>query len=190
MKLSILILTLPSRRKTFLNDLLDNLEPQVSQYDNVELLVLYDNKKRSVGQKRDSIMSISNGEYIVFIDDDDIVTDDYVSSIMECIRLNPGTDCVVFDTICTIDNGKPIHCKYGIEYEYNHNNSGNGFWTGKPAHTMVYGKQLVTEASFGDKNFGEDMFWVSQVHGKIKNQSRVDKVLYYYKMNHSTTETR
>lgn len=190
MKLSILILTLPSRRKTFLNELLDNLETQVSQYDNVELLVLYDNKKRSVGEKRDSILSIAKGEYIVFIDDDDVVTDDYVSSIMNCINENVGTDCVVFDSICTIDDGIPIHCKYGVEYEYNHNASGNGFWTGKPAHTMVYSRQLALEASFGDRNVGEDFHWVNQVHNKIKNQSRIDKVLYYYKMNHKTTETR
>jgi hypothetical protein len=190
MKLSILILTLPSRRKTFLNDLLDNLEPQVAQYNDVELLVLYDNKKRSVGEKRDSIMSIARGQYTVYIDDDDIVTDDYVSSIMSCLNENPSTDCVVFDTICTIDDGIPIHCKYGIEYEYNNNASGNGFWTGKPAHTMVYSKQLVLDASFGSKNVGEDFHWVKQVHGKIKNQSRVDKVLYYYKMNNTTTETR
>jgi len=190
MKLSILILTLPSRRKTFLSDLLDILEPQVEQYNDVELLVLYDNKRRSVGEKRDNIMSLAKGTYTVFVDDDDIVTDDYVSSIITCINENIGTDCVVFDTICTIDDGIPIHCKYGVEYEYNNNASGNGFWTGKPAHTMVYSKQLVLEASFGKSNVGEDMFWVSQVHPKIKNQSRIDKVLYYYKMNHQTTETR
>ncbi len=64
------------------------------------------------------------------MDDDDFVTDDYVSSIMSCINENVGTDCVVFDTICTIDDGIPIHCKYGVEYEYNNNASGNGFWTG------------------------------------------------------------
>lgn len=190
MKLSILILTLPSRRKTFLSNLLDILEPQVAQYNNVELLVLYDNKKRSVGEKRDSIISIANGEYIVFVDDDDIVTEDYVSSIMTCLNENPNTDCVVFDSICTIDDGIPIHCKYGIEYNYNHNATGNGFWTGKPAHTMVYSKKLVTSASFGRMNVGEDFHWVNQVHTKIKNQSRIDKVLYYYKMNNATTETR
>ena len=190
MKLSILILTLPSRRKTFLSNLLDILEPQVAQHNNVELLVLYDNKKRTVGEKRDSIISISNGEYMVFIDDDDIVTEDYVSSIMTCLNENPNTDCVVFDSICTIDDGVPIHCKYGIEYSYNNNATGNGFWTGKPAHTMVYSKNLVTSASFGRMNVGEDFHWVSQVHTKIKNQSRIDKVLYYYKMNNTTTETR
>lgn len=190
MKLSILILTLPSRRKTFLSNLLDILEPQVAQHNNVELLVLYDNKKRSVGEKRDSIISIANGEYIVFIDDDDIVTENYVSDIITCLNENPDTDCVVFDTICTIDDGIPIHCKYGIEYNYNNNATGNGFWTGKLAHTMVYNKKLVLSASFGRMNVGEDFHWVSQVHTKIKNQSRIDKVLYYYKMNNSTTETR
>lgn len=78
----------------------------------------------------------------------------------------------------------------GIEYSYNTNATGNGYWTGKPAHTMVYSRSLALEASFGVKNVGEDFHWVNQVHTKVKNQSRIDKILYYYKMNNKTTETR
>ena len=189
MKLSILILSLPSRRKTFLNELLDELEDQAINYPEVEILVFYDNKKRSVGQKRDGVLSLAKGDYITFIDDDDTITEDYVKSIIDCLNQNPETDCVVYDTICTIDGGAGKHCKYGTEYEYCDTNT-EGFWTGKPAHTMVYKRELVRNISFGDAQFGEDMHWVSQAWPLITHQSRIDKVLYYYKFNSKTTETR
>ena len=83
MKLSILILTLPSRRKTFLDDLLNNLEAQASSYPEVEILVFYDNKKRTVGQKRDGVLSLAKGDYMTFIDDDDSVAEDYIKSIID-----------------------------------------------------------------------------------------------------------
>lgn len=189
MKLSILILTLPSRRKTFLDDLLNNLEAQASSYPEVEILVFYDNKKRTVGQKRDGVLSLAKGDYMAFIDDDDSVAEDYIKSIIDCLNQNPETDCVVFDTICTIDGGGERHCKYGTEYEYCDRNA-DGYWTGKPAHTMVYKRELVQNLSFGDAQVGEDFHWVSQAWPLITHQSRIDKVLYYYKYNSNTTETR
>lgn len=67
-KLSILIPTVP-RRKAHLERLLATLEPQLT--DEVELLVLMDNKKSLIGSKRQKMIDISQGEYIVFIDDDD-----------------------------------------------------------------------------------------------------------------------
>ena len=67
-KLSILIPTVP-RRKEHLERLLATLEPQIT--DEVELLVLMDNKKSLIGSKRQKMIDISQGEYIVFIDDDD-----------------------------------------------------------------------------------------------------------------------
>jgi len=190
-KLSILILTIPNRRKTFLNSLLDNLEKQTKNQNDIEILVLYDNKKRSVGEKRTNLLKLAKGEYVTFIDDDDRISDDYTSSILQALKENPNTDCVVYDCICTINNAQhKIHCKYGIEYEYNHNNSGNGFWTGKPAHTMIYKTSLVQDISYVFKNYGEDMDWVGQAHKKIVHQTRIDKILYYYDFRNATSETR
>lgn len=79
MKLSILILSIPSRLSNFLPTLLQNLLKQAEPFKNqVEILTLIDNKVRSIGKKRQNLIDIAEGEYIAFIDDDDRVSDNYI----------------------------------------------------------------------------------------------------------------
>ena len=39
--------------------------------EQVEHLVLFDDKKRTIGAKRQALLQISRGDYIAFVDDDD-----------------------------------------------------------------------------------------------------------------------
>ena len=191
-KFSILVMSVPSRIRSFTPCLLEELERQVNSYSNpeeVEILCLYDNKRRSVGEKRNSMLGIANGGYLAFVDDDDRVSPSYVSSIMEKINEGRSPDCIVFDCICTIDNGPERYCKYGIEFQPN-NLITDTEWEGKPAHTMVWSTRLATKHSFPDLKAGEDFGWVNEAWPDIKSQSRIEEVLYYYDFNHSTTETR
>lgn len=189
-KLSILVPTVPSRRKNFYSTLMDELERQTKGRTDIELLALYDNKSRTLGEKRQNMVELANGEFLVFIDDDDRVSSDYVELIMDKLSTEPDTDCVVFDCICDLNNEKKIHCKYGIEYSYNNNISGKGYWTGKPAHTMVYRAEIAKKHAFKSINYGEDSDWVIRACQDIKKQSRIDKVLYFYDFRASTSETR
>ena len=86
---------------------------QIEPYKNeIELISLFDNKKRSIGKKRQEMINIAQGEYIVFIDDDDRISEDYISQIMSKLYENPTTDCVVFDSICRVNGGINKLCKY------------------------------------------------------------------------------
>lgn len=51
----------------------------------VELLTLYDNRKMSVGRKRSILLSVAQGEYFAFVDDDDRVAPDYVDRLLDAI---------------------------------------------------------------------------------------------------------
>ncbi len=88
-KLSILIPTVP-RRKESLDRLLSVLYSQLK--DEVELIVMLDNKKRTLGYKRREMMTLAQGEYVVFIDDDDDITTDYVSTLLRAT--NSGADVI------------------------------------------------------------------------------------------------
>ena len=190
-KLSILIPSVPSR-KTQMIELLDSLENQLlslGRSNDVEILVFYDNKLRTVGAKRNDLLYLAKGEYLAFIDDDDNVSDSYFKMILEVLDTGAEIDCLVFDQICTINDGPEMLCKYGIEYEYNDARPPDT-WTGKPAHTMVWKSSLAKEILFKEKNVGEDMDWVHDASVRIVNQSRIDAALYYYKFNLAITETR
>ena len=111
---------------------------------------------------------------------------------MEEIYKNPNTDCILFNQICCIDNrDKKILCKYGIEFDYGYINSEETEWRGKPAHTMVYKSAIAKKHSYKNSNYREDTDWVVRACKDIKEQTRIDKILYYYDCNQSTTsETR
>ena len=184
MKFSILIPSLPSRAGFFLPRLLDILHPQMDGKP-IELLVLMDNKKRSVGAKRNELLSLAQGEYLSFIDDDDYVSGDYCDKLLAAMETSP--DCIVFEQHVSINNSTPKRCIYGIGLEYTDSPE---LWTGKPAHTMCWKSEIAKRHSFPDKTYGEDTGWVAKAWPDIKNEVRIDKPLYFYEFNSATTETR
>ena len=73
-KLSILIPSIPSRIQDRMIPLYHKLQEQIRKLDNpkdVELLCVIDNKRRSIGYKRESLVYIARGNYLAFVDDDD-----------------------------------------------------------------------------------------------------------------------
>lgn len=186
-KLSILVSTIPSRLHTFYPRLIADLNWQSRNRADVEIIALYDNKKRSVGAKRNSLISLAQGEFLTFIDDDDRIAHDYVDSIMNCIDVNTDADCIVFDCITTINRAKTVYSKYSITYNYHEL---DGQWRGKPAHTMVWKSNIAKKHIYQDINFGEDVDWVIRACDDIKKEVRIDKVLYFYDFDSTVSETR
>lgn len=188
-KLSILVLSVPNRVNSFFPKLMLDLQEQTKDRKDVEILGLYDNKISTVGEKRQNLLNIAKGDYIVFIDDDDRIAPDYVKEIMNVLTKNPQVDCVVFDVMCTLNNKKQIIRKYGVELDYwisdDEKNS-----SGKPSHIMVYKKSIAERHKFPFINRGEDVEWTKRVCKHVKKQIRINKVLYYYDFNSRVSETQ
>lgn len=172
-KLSILICSLIERRKEFLDRLLNILEPQTLNKE-VEIIIISDNAKRSIGQKRNDALNMANGEYVCFIDDDDLISDNYVDYILEKMENKP--DVIVFDAQITFDSINPKLVKYGREYDYIEKQDA---YYRQPNHLMVHRKSNITEI-FKDVKTGEDDEWASRMLDRIVTQERIDKILYFY----------
>lgn len=185
-KLSILVPTVPSRIDTFFPRIIKELNKQVGERKDIEILGLFDNKRKSTGAKRQDLLNLARGEYLTFVDDDDRVTDDYVSSIMQKLEDHPGVDCVVYNTICRVNAGPPKLCKYGVEFEYG-DILGGTEWRGKPAHTMVWCSEIAKKHNFFDMVHGEDISWVKRACKDIVTQERIDRVLYHYDAEYTRT---
>lgn len=181
--LSILIPSVPSRRKTCLQNILDSIEQQIEQEKrtDVEVICLYDNKKRTIGEKRNNLIDLAKGKYLVFLDDDDRVSDMYIKLVMEAIIQYPQADCIVYDCMFTKNGEQNMLCKYGIELDYNYAKPEQGIiWTGKPAHTMVYRSQIAKSHKYPNMQFGEDIAWVKLACRDIVHQVRIHEILYFY----------
>ena len=69
---SILISAIPERFHTVQPLLFSLLETRsVARMPDIELCYLLDNKRRTVGAKRNALLDAARGEYVSFIDDDD-----------------------------------------------------------------------------------------------------------------------
>lgn len=80
--ISVLICT-TNHRADLLNRLLDILVPQL--YDDDEILI-DDTEDIEIGTKRNNLINKAKEPYCVFIDDDDIVSDDYIDEIRKVLE--------------------------------------------------------------------------------------------------------
>lgn len=188
--LSVLIPTLPERAQLF-RALYGRLQVQ-AEGQPVELLALLDNKVMSVGRKRQALLDMAIGDYIVFIDDDDTVVDDYVQEILLAIRQNPGVDVIIHP----IEFRRSYRDPWSLSYYYlketyqTARDLPGGDYIGPPPHTVPWRRELVKDCKFPEKNFGEDSAWVTQARNKARTWVDIPRPLYRYCFDERVTATR
>jgi glycosyltransferase involved in cell wall biosynthesis len=195
LKLSILIPSIPNRINK-MAALFGKLQAQIDKYhfDNIEILSFLDNKKRSVGYKRDALVQMAMGEYLAFCDDDDDVYDNYLQEIMKALNDNidnENVDVVVFSEDCTINGENKFTVKFGIEYPNEEAHKINGLWvniTRKPFHSCIWKSSIAKSEHFPDASYGEDWHWCKRLLTKVKTQGRINAVIKRYIFNKKTTE--
>lgn len=184
--LSILVPTISGRVGGSFLTLIDKLEKQ-SVGRAVEILGLYDNLVRTVGEKRNVLLQAANGQFLTFVDDDDDIAETYISDICRVIHSNFDADVICFQSFVTINGGPKKLCKYSVQYKYEETED---LWKGLPAHTMVWRSTLAKQFNFPESNYGEDVGWVKQAVKLVKKEVQIEKQLYFYHFNSRTSRTR
>jgi glycosyltransferase involved in cell wall biosynthesis len=186
-ELSILILTLPTRIDSYAR-LIKSLNVQVIQnnlMNKVQILSLCDTKEISVGEKRNILLNKSCGKYVCFIDDDDVISDDYLIKLISALESN--SDVITFcgeyieNTIKTPFSISIIH-----RGNYNHPN----IFYRLPNHLCPVKRQIALSCLFTDKNFGEDSDYAERINKYIKNEFHIQDKLYFYMYNEATSQTK
>jgi glycosyltransferase involved in cell wall biosynthesis len=92
MDFSILIPTMKSREKLFLQ-VLAEVERQINEIKTAKVEVLYesDNGELTLGAKRNLLISRSSGKYCCFVDDDDVISPNFIKTFLP--MLNDDYDC-------------------------------------------------------------------------------------------------
>lgn len=177
-KLSILIPTVNGREEK-LDRLRSILDPQLNE--DVELLIAKDNKEISIGRKRQKLLERATGEYVVFIDDDDTISKDYVSSILK----NLGADAVGFLIDCYSDGVYTGRAKASKIYP-NWAEDVDGFkYVRNTYHKTPHLRLLALQTAFKDIRFGEDYEYCMRLANLIKTENFIDKVMYFYQYTSS-----
>jgi len=189
-KLSILIPSTPNRVAGKMLELFNCLEKQVNKLSNpndVELLVLLDNKKRSIGFKRESLLYIARGDFVAFMDDDDMVHDFYIEEAVRAIDAHPEVDVITFKEYVYINDSPRYELTFELGYP---KNDAVQIPDAKrpPWHCCFWKRTLAQKYHFPDLMYGEDWAWASQINQEAKTSHHIDKFMRTYKYNDTVTE--
>lgn len=158
----------------------------------VEILVLLDNRTRTIGAKRQSLLEQARGRFVVFVDDDDDVLDGYVYEITNAILHDPTVDVVVFDQLFTHNGSDPVR----IVFDIGHKVDSQVDMTTDPAarrrpwHVMAWRRVLAQQGRFSERNYGEDADWVDQVAPLAVRQTRIERALSLYRYDDAVSEAK
>ena len=183
-QLSILIPCIPSRFDTAKN-IICKLQENIAD-KKIEVLCLIDNKVKSIGEKRDDLVQVSNGKYFMFLDDDDDIEN--LDEVYEKTFLD--VDVITFKSECRNSNGSKFIVTHHLGNEIEHTNDGNGNYIDcnrPPFHINAWNKKYK-EYRFPFVSYGEDWGWLKQFVDLAQEEAYIDKIVYKYNFDPLITE--
>jgi len=180
------ILHLP-KRANFYNALMSELNKQIKLLNAeniIEIITETDNGENSVGKKRNNVIDKAKGEYVCFIDDDDMITDIYVSKTLKALETKPD----VVELVGFLP-------KYNLPFIHNLNCGGHfkkdGIQFRTPNHLNTIKTEIAKQVRYPEISHGEDQdyshrLWNSSL---MKTESLIGERMYIYQFNPATSET-
>lgn len=181
-KLSILICTVPTpERIATLRELMSILDPQLKQFRGLIEHSIHDaGRSMTTGAKRNALLKLASGEYIVFIDDDDMVSEHYCSWMLR--GLESGADCMAISGIMTTNGANETPWRISKDYENVSVKEGSRtVLLRKTNHITAVRREIALQAGFPDKSHAEDKYYSDRVSKLCKTELKIDGPIYHYR---------
>lgn len=186
--LSVLIPSIPSR----IDKLTELMEVFAKQADpRLEVLCLMDNKTRHLGAKRNALMNMAAGRYLMHCDDDDSVAPDFFAQLLP--HLHFYYDLIAYDASVSF-NGSPefrVRTQLGAECEQpQHLPSGRYSDIVRPPwHWSCWRSDFARQFKFPAHYDGaEDWFFLKQALPAVEKWKKIDAVLFYHRYDNRNSE--
>lgn len=170
MKWTIAILTVKGREQDF-ERIRGILEYQIADRNDIEILVS-SHDKMNIGDKRQWCLDNASGEYINFIDDDDLIAHDYIDTIYPLLD---DVDYVGFQLQHFFNGKKSKPTYHSLRYKTWEEDE-DGFYR-NVSHLNPIRTTIAREGKFAG-DYGEDFTWSQQVHPQTEHY--IDRPMYFY----------
>jgi glycosyltransferase involved in cell wall biosynthesis len=146
----------------------------------VEILSLSDDGTAALGAKRNQLMDTARGRFLVFVDDDDRVSPDYIRVILTAIQENPSADCISFAGEITFCGRHPRKLEHSIKYTDWFRSRGQ--YVRPPCQITPIRTDIARRYRFAETDYSEDMDWALRMSraGVLRQEVLIDAILYYY----------
>lgn len=175
MKLSVLVCSVAERQGR--TPVLDQLWSQAEGKD-VEVLVLTDNRQMSIGAKRNALVAASSGDYVVFVDDDDRVADNYIDALLAAATTR--RDVLTFTMEYRYNGEKQWIARQSLGYPLQGKRVRHDLVRITPHHTSAVRRDIATRLTYQDSSYGEDRDWARQLRVAARTECVIPETLYIY----------
>lgn len=186
---SILIPTVPSRA-AMLQRLRENIKMNNGgkvESEDYEVLVYLTaesvNGGPHTGEKRNKLLRDARGDYVWFIDDDDLLMNDSLGHVIDLCR-SEKRDIVAIDGKFTVDGAG--YAWWSVRKEYTRNKDVIDPVTGiqhlqrMPSHITPTKRELALRCTFPNRSLYEDANYSAQLRCHVRSQSILEKPAYHY----------
>ena len=156
------------------------LRPQLPVDESVEMIIKeelpVDQGGPTIGANRNAALADSTGEYICFVDDDDLVPEYYVERILNAIETKP--DVIGIKGHYIVGDGKPqlfVHSMQFKEWL-----TVDGVHQRCPNHLNPVKRELALQVPYNEKNHGEDQDYSMALLPLLKTEVMVEGLMYFY----------
>jgi glycosyltransferase involved in cell wall biosynthesis len=136
----------------------------------------------TIGAKRNKLLNQSHFKYIVFIDDDDAISENYIELLMQAAATD--CDCASLKGVYSVDGKEDGVFEHSIKYnEWKTNPLGSEVkYIRTPNHLSMLRASIAKQFKFPDTSWGEDHDWSKQIHesGLLKTEYYINDIIYYY----------
>lgn len=189
-KLSILMPTLTRRRA-----LRVALESEIVRQilgARAEFRQLEDDGEQTSGVKRNALLSQAQGDYVAFVDDDDMISADYVAALLDGI--SQRQDVVSF-WVRRVGSDRPDEIEhFSTGYRDNQPLCSADYPDGlrhvgmQANHLCAWRREIARRVCFPPVlGYCDDVFWYRCAGLFARHESHVDRVLYEYRWNAAET---
>jgi glycosyltransferase involved in cell wall biosynthesis len=175
--LTIAIPTVDNRKDVF-NELYNELKRQCEPYgEQIEIIFLCDDKKITIGHKRQLLNEMAKGKYVVQWDDDDWIHPNGIDMIMEGIKSD--VDVISYNYSCDI----PLDDKVGFSRKVSIKNKNvvdfeNKILNVTPDPKNPIKREIVNKIKFDDVSHSEEYLFKIDVGAHLKTEYKIEEDIY------------
>ena len=161
---------------------LEVLQGDFSGSSQVEIVINdWTPEEATTGQKRNHLINIARGDFICFVDDDDLVADDYLHKILTVIKRKPTNDCIGIVGQISWQGTKRVNPKkfiHSVTVSEWHEKDNVYYRT--PNHLNPIAARHAKAVEFPDITVGEDHVWSDAIRPLLEHEIMIEDTLYYY----------
>lgn len=170
-----------------------SLEICSSFAENDKRIKLIHQENAGVSAARNNAMKNVTGEYVTFIDCDDLYTEDRLEVMLELIRKNPDCDCVYCDYYEIKDDNDVVGQNESIEIKVlSHDENVDNILLYQKLNSVwryMLRADTAKKIIFNSLKFCEDYFYLLEYAALTGKALYTNQKLYYYRKNNAASMT-